>query len=271
MITILCFALVSLGALALFLTVGGLSFVPALLCALGVFLLLHFLFVAFFWVVSLTVPNDQPLKKQNAICRFGTGVGFGILRIYAGIRPQITGIELLPKDSRFLFVCNHRSMFDPIVVADRLRDYNIMFISKPANMKIPMGGRIVHAAGYLAIDRENAREAMKTIQAASDYLKNYICNIAVYPEGTRSKTREMLPFHAGSLKIAQKAGVPIVVACVHGSENIRRFRPFSGQKVFLDILEVIPAETVCALRTPALSDQIRARIQQQLDLVEGDA
>ena len=270
MITILCFALVSLAALAMFMTVGKLSFLSALLSVLGVYLLLHLLFVTFFWLISLTVPRDQPLKKQNAICRFGVGVGFGILRIYAGIRPQITGMELLPKDSRFLFVCNHRSMFDPIIVADKLRAYNIMFISKPANMKIPMGGRIVYAAGYLPIDRENARAAMKTIQTAAEYLKNDICNIAIYPEGTRSKTREMLPFHAGSLKIAQKASVPIVVACVHGSENARRFRLFSGQKVYLDILEVIPAEAVCALRTPDLAEQIRSRIQRHLNLVEGD-
>ena len=271
MTIILCFAVLALIALVLLLTVGQFSFLPALLCAFAVFLLLHVLWLCFFWIVSLTVPNDVPLKKQNRLCRYAVGRGFGILRTYAGVLPQITGIELLPKDSPFLFVCNHRSMFDPIVVADKLRDYNISFISKPSNLKIPMGGRIVYGMGYLAIDRENARAALTTIQTAADYLKNGICNIAIYPEGTRSKTREMLPFHAGSLKIAQKAKVPIIVACVHGTENARRFRFFSGVKVSLDILELIPAETVCSLRTAELTEQIRGIIQRRLDEVEGGA
>ena len=162
-------------------------------------------------------------------------------------------------------VGNHRSIFDPLIVMDKLRRYHIAFVSKPENFSIPIAGRIAHAAGFLTIDRENDRNALKSILIAADYLKRGVCNMAIYPEGTRSKTEEMLPFHAGSLKIAQKAMVPIVVTAVHGTDKLYRFRPFSGVRVRLNILEVIPAETVCAMKTTELSGRIRAMIQADLD------
>ena len=129
-----------------------------------------------------------------------------------------------------------------------------------------MAGRVAYSVGYLPIDRENDRNALKTILTAADYMKRDVCSIAVYPEGTRSKTKEMLPFHAGCLKAAQRAKVPIVVAAVSGSERFQRMTFFSGGKVNLDILEVIPAETVCSLRTDALSSRIRETIQADLDI-----
>ncbi|MBQ9661713.1 MAG: 1-acyl-sn-glycerol-3-phosphate acyltransferase [Oscillospiraceae bacterium] len=269
MIPVLCFAAVSLlGVLPLCLSVWQLSLPASILITAAAFILLHALYFVFFGLVASTVPNDRPLEKQNAICRFGAASILSLVNFYAGARVIISGTEKLPTDRRFLFVSNHRSMLDPIIVIDKLRKYNISFISKPSNMNIPLGGRIAYATGFLAIDRENDRNALKTILTAADYMKRDLCSIGIYPEGTRSKTNEMLPFHAGSFKIAQRAKAPIVVASVRGTEDLRRFRFFAGEKVYLDILEVIPAETVCALRTDSLSEQVRAIIQADLDRSE---
>lgn len=265
MLTVLCFALLAIVCGVLLVAKAGFGILAAILLSVLAFFLLQAAYCLFFWFVALTVPKDQPLEKQNAICRFGTGSVSSAILFYAGVYPVITGIEKLPKDRRFVYVSNHRSMFDPLVVMGALRAYNIAFISKPSNMAIPFGGRIVHTVGYLSIDRENDRNALRTILTAVDYLKKDICSIGIYPEGTRSNTNELLPFHAGSMKIAQKAKVPIVVAAGHGTEKVRRFKLFSGTKVYLDILEVIPAETVCSMRTVDLSEHIRQIIQDDLD------
>ena len=265
MLTVLCFALLAVVCGVLLVSAAGFGILAAILLSLLAFFLLQAAYCIFLWLVACTVPKDQPLEKQNAICRFGTGSVASAILFYAGVYPVITGIEKLPKDRRFVYVSNHRSMFDPLVVMGALRAYNIAFISKPSNMDIPLGGRVAHAVGYLAIDRENDRNALRTILTAADYLKKDICNIGIYPEGTRSTTNELLPFHAGSLKIAQKAKVPIVVAAGHGTEKVRRFKLFSGTKVYLDILDVIPAETVCSMRTVDLTEHIRQMIQDDLD------
>ena len=260
-----CFIAISILCLVLLLAICHMGILPALLISLGVFLLLHLLFVVFFWLISLPVPKDKPLEKRHPFICWGVANGISVLNVYFGVRPVITGLEKMPTEGRFLYVCNHRSAFDPIIVMDKMRQYEISFISKPSNMNIPMVGRVAHAAGFLAIDRENDRNALKTILTAADYLKRDICSTGIYPEGTRSRTNALLPFHAGSLKIAQKAKTPIVVACTHGSEKVKRLKIFGGTKVYLDILEVIPVETVCSMKTTELSDHIVGMIQHSLD------
>lgn len=269
MVLFLIFAAVSLLCFfPLSLSLFHLGITASLLISFLGFLLLHVLYILFFALVSLPISREKPIKKQNALCRFATGITPSLLNFYGGVRPVVTGKELLPKDGRFLFVCNHCSMFDPLITLDKLRDYDIAFISKPENMNIPVAGRVLYGAGFLSIDRENDRNALRTILTAAEYMKQDICNIGVYPEGTRSKTGELLPFHAGCLKAAQRAKVPIVVACVHGTEKVQRMSPFSSTKVYLDILDVIPAEYVCAHRTEELSDIIRGTIQADLNRTE---
>ena len=94
---------------------AGLVVWQALLVFLGVFVGLNLLYVAFWYIVALTVDRSKPLEKQSAICRFGCASIAGWLSAWAGIHTKVSGEELLPTDTRFLLVCNHRSLFDPIV------------------------------------------------------------------------------------------------------------------------------------------------------------
>ena len=171
------------------------------------------------------------------------------------------GLEKLPKDSRFLLVCNHRSSFDPLATMWALRDYNVSFISKPSNLKIPIVGKLAWGAGYLPINREDNREALKTILQAAEYLKNDVCSMCIYPEGTRSHGTAMLPFHSGSFKIAQKAGVPLVIASIEGTENVAKNVLRRPTRVTLKILEVIDAAEVKAEKTNTLADHSVETIQ----------
>ncbi len=127
-----------------------------------------------------------------------------------------------------------------------LAKYDLTFVSKPSNLQIPFIGDIAYAAGYLPIDRENDRKALKTILTAADYIKRDYCSMGIYPEGTRSKTGEMLPFHNGLFNMAKEADVPVVVMTLHGTPAIKDNFP-KRSVVHLDIVETIPLEDVRAL------------------------
>lgn len=222
--------------------------------------ILYFILMA---AVSLFVNNSRPVAKQSPICR-AFCVSFGeLMTCYCGIRAHISGTDKLPKSGRFVFVCNHLSGFDPLFVMDKLRKFNISFIAKPSLMKIPVAGKIAYGAGFLPIDRENDRNALKSIVQATDYLKRGLCSVGIYPEGTRSRSGELLPFHAGSFKIAQKANVPLAVACVRGTENVKKNLFHRRTDVFLDILELIPAENVRAMSTKELAQYSRELIERR--------
>lgn len=268
MLEFILFFTAALVSAILFGVFGGAAFWQALLLFFGVFVGLHVIYVLFFYFAALTVDKTKPLEKQNKICRYGCAHIIGLANVYMSIRAHIINEDMLPKDGRFLLICNHRSNVDPLIVMDKLRKYNISFVSKPSNLEIPLGGRIAYGAGFLAIDRENNRNALKTIINAADYIKRDLCSMAIYPEGTRSKTKELLPFHAGSFKIAQKANCPLVICSIWGVEKVKFWKFITGNDVYMKVLEVIPADKVKELSTGELSEYSSQLIEKSLAEVE---
>ena len=263
---ILAFLLLALGAAVIYVRCCGFVVWKTALLFAGCFIALNLFYLVVAWVASWFVNPSKPLSRQNSLCRSACVYASMIVTGYCWVRTHVRGAEKLPEAGRFLLVSNHRSGFDPIVVTQVLRRFNISFVSKPSNMEMPVLGRIGYGAGCLPIDRENDRKALTTILTAADYLKRGLCSMAIYPEGTRSRGSELLPFHAGSFKIAQRAGAPIAVACVRGSENVRRPHLLRSVDIYLDILEVIPAEQVKAMSTNELADYSRSLMEQQLKL-----
>lgn len=258
-----CLLAAALSALLLF--TGALPLWGALLAGLGLYLLLHPLYLLFLYCFSLPIDREKPLDRPVPLCWDGAVRVLGALCSYAGLRGRLEGADKLPQDGRFLFVCNHRSLFDPCLSVKLLHPWRVAFIAKPSILKIPVIGRIAYAAGFLPIDRENNRNALKTILQAADYLKRDLCSMGIYPEGTRTRSGELLPFHAGSFKIAQRAGVPVAVAVIRGTEQVRKNFPLRRTRATLEILELIDAERVKTMSTNELSDYSRERILAALD------
>lgn len=173
------------------------------------------------------------------------------------IRVYTSGLEKIPKNQKLMFVGNHRSNFDPIIEWLVLKPWDIAFISKGENFKIPFFGRIIRKCCFMPIDRENPRKALRTINKASDLLQSGEVSIGVYPEGTRSKTGELLPFHDGVFHIAKKAGTPIVVMSIRGTEQIHKNVLRRHSDVYLDIVQVIPASDVENGTTHTIGAEIR--------------
>lgn len=236
----------------------------ALIAFVLIYIAVNLLFALVLWIISLFLPMKPLEDKQNRLARIGCVLIAQFVVGYGGVRTTIVGKEKIPTDSRFLFISNHKSNFDPLILMAELPEYDITFVSKPENVKIPLAGKYAFSAGCIAMDRENNREALKSILLAADYMKKDICSISIYPEGTRSKTNEMLPFHAGSFKIAQRAGVPVVVACTKGTEKLKKNAFKRRTDITLEVLEVIPAEQVKTMSTNELSDYSRSLIEKTL-------
>lgn len=258
------FLLFAAGMTALCGLLGGAWWLCVLIFVIS-FLFAHLVFLLVLRLLTRHNDLSQPDAKQNPYARAAIPPASRCLCFYAGMRPHIRGTEKLPETGRFLYVSNHRSMFDPLMVMAYLGKWNIAFISKPSNLAIPLAGPIVSAAGYLAIDRENDRNALRTILTAADFMKRDLCSIGVYPEGTRSHDGKLLPFHKGTFKMAQRANVPLAIACVRGTEKLKNGIFLHPHTVYLDILEVLPAERVKAMSTQELADYARDRIQECLE------
>ena len=226
----------------------------------GLFSLL-FLYLLFLGICALLVDPEKEYNKNSPFYRFlldsATVVAMKLLRI----RVHVSGREKIPEDTKVLFVGNHRSNFDPIVTWYALKKWKIAFVSKPSNFKIPFFGRIIRKCCFMPIDRENPRKAIPTINRAAKLLRKQEVSIGIYPEGTRSKSCELLPFHNGVFKIAQKAEMPVVVLCVTGTEKVAKRTPFRRTDVYLDVLEVFSAQSIKETKTEIIGTSVRRLIE----------
>lgn len=236
-----------------------------ILYILGVILGLFLLYVLFLGVCCLFVTPKKEYDKNSPFYRFllnsATAAAMKLLRIDI----HVTGVEKLPKGEKLLFVSNHRSNFDPLITWHVLKDWQIAFVSKASNFKIPFFGRIIRKCCFMAIDREDPRKAIVTINKAAELLKREEVSIGIYPEGTRSKKGELLPFHNGVFKIAQKANASVVVLSITGTENIHARTPFQISHVYLDVLEVIPSENMKGMKTELIGTAVRHLIETNLE------
>lgn len=217
------------------------------------------------FIASQFISTKKEYNTDSKFFRFvlvhTTAVGMRIMRV----KYDLQDFDKIPEGKQMLFVCNHRSNFDPLLSWKVLAKHYPSFISKAENFKIPFYGRIIRRCCMMAIDRENPRNAMMTIDRASKLLKADEVSIFVYPEGTRSKKCKLLPFHSGVFKIAQKANVPVVVMTIQGSEKIKNNYPWRSTKVRFKVLEVLDAEHVKSSKTSDISDEARALIAEDLE------
>ena len=240
-------------------------FVSVLLSAIALCLL----YVLFTFVCMLFVDTRKEYKKNSKFYRFLLYSWTALALFVTNVKVRVTGAEKLPK-GRFVLVENHRSAYDAIVTWHAFRKCDLAFVSKQENFRIPMFGRLVRRCCFMAIDRENARNALKTVAYACELMTSDECSVAVYPEGTRNRGEGLLPFHNSVFKIAQKANAPIVVVVARGTDKIASRTPWKRSEVHLEVVEVISAEEVASTRTVDLGEKISAKMLQYITKHEGE-
>jgi len=196
--------------------------------------------------------------------RFAQGWALSIIKI-TGCKVIVTGRENIPKKGSVCFVSNHDGYFDILLLLAYCgRPYG--FISKKELAFVPFLNAWIYMLGGLFIDRKNVRKAMRTMNKGIKRIKDG-GGMIIFPEGTRSRGRGLLPFHSGSLKLATAANAPIIPIAIKGSyevfeKNLRFTRA---------TLNVAFCEPVCTAELPpsekkqVLVDRIYSIIKDKLD------
>ena len=144
---------------------------------------------------------------------------FRVILFICGTRLTVIGEENVPTDEAVLYIGNHKSYFDIVITyarCPRLTGY----IAKNTMEKVPLLSTWMRRLYCLFINREDVKEALKTILAGIDHIKNGI-SMCIFPEGTRNRSQElMLPFKEGSFKMAEKTGCAIIPMAISGSSDI---------------------------------------------------
>ena len=173
------------------------------------------------------------------------------------VRVRLQGGEKLPKDGRFLLVSNHLDNIDPALFYYCFPNSQLAFVGKKETKEMFLVNKVMPKLLCPTIDRENDREALKSILRCISLLKNDTVSIAIFPEGRINPYRKLAHFRPGVFKIAQKANVPIVVCTLRGTNQvISRLLKGKGSVVDVHLLEVIPAESLQDRTTVDIAQQV---------------
>lgn len=229
----------------------------------GMLLMIVVIFIITLFV-DMKKPVDKPSKFWFALYNFVNDY----LVFWSGANVKICENEKLGKGP-YLFVINHRSNFDTMIMSKYYKKHKILMVSKPGNFKIPIAGPAIKKSGFLSMPRDDARASLKVVLKSADYLKEENYSIGICPEGTRNKSGEgLLPFKNGCFKIAIKANVPIAVFCVSGTQKIHKNFPLKRTNVYFNLLKVITPEEYKGKSTTEIGNMVRDLMYDDLEKYE---
>jgi 1-acyl-sn-glycerol-3-phosphate acyltransferase len=223
--------------------------------------------VATYLAVSLYVLIVAPPAMLVAIL-FGAknhlyvlghlGVRLGLF--LSGIRFRVRGREHILVDRAAVYCANHQSNVDPPVLFDALHP-RMHILYKAEIEKIPILARAFRLGGFIPVDRRNKEAALRSIEAGANSIRSGN-SFLIFPEGTRSRTADLLPFKKGGFIMAIKAQAPIVPVAVQGGTDAMR----KGSKIIRPVTVSIrvgePIET--AGLTLAERDVLIARTRDRI-------
>ena len=128
------------------------------------------LFALVLFVSTRFVDPKKLLEKPSAYFRFMINQFCRLAFFLGGVHVHVTGLEKLPHNHRFLLVSNHLFAFDPLIYYYAIPRDELAFISKKENFSLFMVAEIMRELLCLPIDRENDREALRTILKAIQFL-----------------------------------------------------------------------------------------------------
>jgi len=196
-------------------------------------------------IVSTLALLAGLLDRSHKIYFILTKVFSAPVLAMAGIKVKITGKENVIPKTPYVFVSNHRSLFD-IPVLQRFVPNDFSFVFKKEIAWVPLFGWQMQLGPHIIVDRKNPEKAMKSIEKAKKMLVQRKISVLLFPEGTRSKTDEMLPFKRGAFHLAAQVGFPIIPVTVSGTKNLFQKKPFriNSGKVTLNFDKPISADNI---------------------------
>lgn len=188
---------------------------------LGSFLGILLLAFAFILILCAFVDLDKVQEKDSKLYRAVTYMIADAAHTVLQVRVRTEGLEKVPTDGRVLLVCNHLDNSDPVILYHQLKKkQKLAFIAKREAGNMFVVGKLMHKMLCQRINRENDREALKTILNCIQIIKEDKASIAVFPEGGIRGGNVLHPFRSGVFKIALRTRVPVVVCTLWGTQDV---------------------------------------------------
>lgn len=220
-----------------------------------------------YWLVIIVIwfflPSKREVRSPIPICTAMIRLTAEWFCSVMRVRPAVKEIEKLPEEP-CVMVCNHLSLFDPMIMLTLIKGRKLVYVSKKENYQLPLAGRYLKGACFLSVDRSNPRQAVQMLQSAGNEMRELGVDVGIYPEGTRSRSGKLTRFKDGGFVLAKQADAPIAVFATKGTNCVKKRFPFRSTKVTLELVRVIDKETVRKMDAKELSQYAQELVREAL-------
>jgi 1-acyl-sn-glycerol-3-phosphate acyltransferase len=208
-------------------------------------------------VYPFTVPFDRTRRAVHEISR---GIALLFFRLAPGWHTRVEGLENADRGKVYVIVLNHSAMVDiPMLYWVPL---NFRWVSRDGILKIPFIGLFMLLHGDILIPRDKPRKAVAMMMNdGSMWLTHRRVSVAIFPEGTRSKTGVIGQFKTGAFALAKEAGVGILPVVLSGSRVVGKRGKLPWRHDFrVQVLAPVSAEEVAGKDPKEVMEQTRERM-----------
>lgn len=217
----------------------------------------YFIFINTLLILMCLV---RPFHRNN-VCTAG--------RLYS-TTARLFGLKLefrIPDDVKqqgpFVFIGNHQNSFDIFTVCGAAQPGTVT-IGKKSLKWIPIFGWVYWLSGNILIDRKNSNKARGTIDIAAQKIKQKKLSVWMFPEGTRSYGRGLLPFKTGAFKLAKLTDAPVVTICASNLHNKVKLNRWDNGTLIIDMAKPVVMDDSKSLKEWSLyfHDTMKQKIAQ---------
>ncbi|MGB1263401.1 MAG: 1-acylglycerol-3-phosphate O-acyltransferase [Cognaticolwellia sp.] len=188
----------------------------------------------------------RPFHRDNV---YHTSKYMGKVAKILGLEIEVRIPDTVKNIGPVVYICNHQNSYDIFTVSAAVQPGTVS-VGKKSLKWIPFFGQMYWLTGNILIDRKNKNKAMNTIDMTAAKIKENKLSVWLFPEGTRSYGRGLLPFKTGAFRTAAKAQVPIVPICASNTHQAIDLNRWDNGKMIIEFLAPI-----------SLSDQDKDKIR----------